>query len=84
MAAPFRSPDRRSSDFRGICHTRTGGWRFQNESNDRQHTWRLLGRTTEREALYELLADVEGGHSRSLVLRGEAGIGKTACPFAPT
>ncbi|MET0686187.1 MAG: AAA family ATPase [Solirubrobacteraceae bacterium] len=39
---------------------------------------RFLDRRTEREALDELVAGVLGGQSRVLVLRGEAGIGKTA------
>jgi DNA-binding CsgD family transcriptional regulator len=39
---------------------------------------RLLGRVDERALLDELLDDVRRGESRSLVLRGEAGIGKTA------
>jgi hypothetical protein len=39
---------------------------------------RLLGRTGERELLDRLLADVRGGESAVLVIRGEAGIGKTA------
>jgi DNA-binding CsgD family transcriptional regulator len=38
----------------------------------------LLGRADECALLGELLADVRRGKSRSLVLRGEAGIGKTA------
>jgi hypothetical protein len=38
----------------------------------------LLGRRRELDALEQLLADVEGGTSRVLVLRGEAGVGKTA------
>jgi DNA-binding CsgD family transcriptional regulator len=38
----------------------------------------LLGRTSERELLDQLLADVRGGQSAVLVIRGEAGIGKTA------
>ncbi|GAB2841768.1 LuxR family transcriptional regulator [Actinocorallia aurea] len=38
----------------------------------------LLGRAVECEALDVLLADVRGGESRVLVLRGEAGVGKSA------
>ncbi|MEV6603203.1 AAA family ATPase [Kutzneria sp. NPDC051319] len=38
----------------------------------------LLGRRREQETLDRLLRDVRGGHSRVLVLRGEAGAGKTA------
>jgi DNA-binding CsgD family transcriptional regulator len=38
----------------------------------------FLGRTSERDALDRLLANVRGGQSAVLVLRGEAGIGKTA------
>ena len=38
----------------------------------------FLDRTTEREALDRLLANVRGGQSAVLVIRGEAGIGKTA------
>jgi len=38
----------------------------------------LLGRDSECRLLDALLADVGRGESRSLVLRGEAGIGKTA------
>jgi DNA-binding CsgD family transcriptional regulator len=38
----------------------------------------LLGRDEECETLDRLLADVRGGSSRSLVLRGEAGVGKSA------
>jgi DNA-binding CsgD family transcriptional regulator/tetratricopeptide (TPR) repeat protein len=38
----------------------------------------LLGRTIEREALDRLLANVRGGQSAVLVIRGEPGIGKTA------
>ena len=39
---------------------------------------RLLGRRSECEALDRLLASVRAGQSRVLVLRGEAGVGKTA------
>src|SRR6185312_14648431 len=38
---------------------------------------RLLGRRREQETLDTLLRDVREGHSRTLVLRGEPGIGKT-------
>src|SRR5207244_12039874 len=36
------------------------------------------GRTSECEALDRLLEDVRGGQSAILVIRGEAGVGKTA------
>jgi AAA ATPase domain len=39
---------------------------------------RLLGRVGELEVLRRLLADVRGGKSAVLVVRGEPGIGKTA------
>ena len=38
----------------------------------------LLGRAGEREALDRLLENVRGGQSAVLVIRGEAGVGKTA------
>jgi hypothetical protein len=38
----------------------------------------FLGRTSERDVIDRLLADVRGGQSAVLVIRGEAGIGKTA------
>src|SRR4051794_18869256 len=38
----------------------------------------LRGRRRECDALDQLLSGIEAGHSRALVLRGEAGIGKTA------
>jgi len=38
----------------------------------------LLGRRSESEALDRLLDAVMGGESRALVVRGEAGVGKTA------
>src|SRR5688572_27728142 len=37
-----------------------------------------MGRSAERSRLNRLIADAKHGQSRSLVLRGEAGIGKTA------
>ncbi|SNY45946.1 helix-turn-helix transcriptional regulator [Paractinoplanes atraurantiacus] len=39
---------------------------------------RLHGRRRERETFDRLLRDIEAGNSRALVLRGEAGVGKTA------
>ena len=39
---------------------------------------RLLGRRSEREALDRLLSDALAGQSRVTVLRGEAGVGKSA------
>src|SRR3712207_1070987 len=38
----------------------------------------LLGRSSEREVLDALLAAVRAGESRALVIRGEAGVGKTS------
>ncbi|MCR2825765.1 ATP-binding protein, partial [Microbacterium sp. zg.Y909] len=38
----------------------------------------LLGRHAEREAVEKLLTRARSGHSGALVVRGEAGIGKTA------
>ena len=39
---------------------------------------RLLGRRSERETLDRLVTDALAGQSRVIVLRGEAGIGKSA------
>src|SRR3982074_1631614 len=39
---------------------------------------RLLGREREREVLDRLLDDVRSGHGGVLVMRGDAGVGKTA------
>src|SRR5580693_4285933 len=39
---------------------------------------RLLGRRSECAALDQLVASVRAGPSRALVLRGDAGVGKTA------
>ena len=46
--------------------------------NGHRHAPRLLDRTSEREVLERLVAGVCAGQSRVLVLRGEAGVGKTA------
>ena len=40
--------------------------------------WQLLGRHSECAALDELVASVRAGPSRALVLRGEAGVGKSS------
>ena len=45
---------------------------------DQQRGSGLRGRLSECESLDRLLVDVRGGQSRVLVLRGEAGVGKTA------
>jgi DNA-binding CsgD family transcriptional regulator len=43
-----------------------------------RHPPLLLGRASEREALDRVLENVRGGQSAVLVIRGEAGVGKTA------
>lgn len=43
-----------------------------------RRTRHLIGRATERGALRQMCADLRAGTSRALVLRGEAGVGKTA------
>src|SRR4051812_49717957 len=40
----------------------------------------LLNRDHERDTLDRLVADVRAGRSRALMLRGEAGVGKTPLP----
>jgi DNA-binding CsgD family transcriptional regulator len=47
-------------------------------SQDRRQPPKLLGRDAECAALDQLLADVLAGASRVIVLRGEAGVGKSA------
>ena len=42
------------------------------------HGTQLRGRRSECESLDQLLEDIRGGQSRVLVLRGDAGVGKTA------
>src|SRR5687767_8417754 len=46
--------------------------------SDHDRRPRLLGRRVERDALDRLLESVRAARSRVLVLRGEAGIGKSA------
>src|SRR5262249_31051654 len=53
-----------------------GGTAGGDMSQDAKHP--LLGRNRELEALDRLLREVRGGRSRVLVLRGEAGVGKSA------
>ena len=55
-------------------HDRTPVLMLAGEAPER----RPLGRRSECEALDRLLSKVRAGHSRTLVLRGEAGAGKTA------
>jgi hypothetical protein len=38
----------------------------------------LHGRDAECKSLAQLIADVRAGHGRAMILRGEAGVGKTA------
>src|SRR5215207_2361900 len=47
-------------------------------SDDRAQPRTLLGRSRECAVLHALIEDLGRGESRSFVLRGEAGIGKTA------
>jgi predicted ATPase len=47
-------------------------------ANGHSHVSGLLGRRGDCEMLDRLLASVQAGQSRVLVLRGEAGIGKSA------
>src|SRR4051794_1075869 len=55
-----------------------GGSVTQSVVNRPPHRSRMLGRRAECEAVDRLLADVLVGQSGVLVLRGEAGVGKTA------
>src|SRR5215468_6203189 len=47
-------------------------------SQDRHQSLKLLGRRSECAALDQLVADAFAGQSRVTVLRGEAGVGKSA------
>src|ERR1700751_5408676 len=47
-------------------------------SQDPRPATELLGRRSECEALDQILADAPAGRSRAIVLRGEAGVGKSA------
>src|SRR5690606_30707640 len=46
--------------------------------SNRRAGYGLVGRAAETEALDRLVDDVRGGRSRALVVRGEAGVGRTA------
>jgi DNA-binding CsgD family transcriptional regulator len=61
----------------GCCPGRPGAGRPPT-SQDRHHPPKLLGRHAECAALDQFLADVLAGQSRITVLRGEAGVGKSA------
>ncbi|MDX6552673.1 MAG: ATPase domain, partial [Gaiellales bacterium] len=50
----------------------------QRAAGGRVHGSMLVGRTAERGVLDALLADVRSGVSRTLILRGGIGVGKTA------
>src|SRR4029453_5136842 len=56
---------------------RAGAWRPP-MSRDRVQPSRLLGRRIECEELDRLLGDALAGRSQVIVLRGEAGVGKSA------
>jgi hypothetical protein len=82
--APARAPAGDVRFMKGVGLDRRGGWRVARPgftlramlSSDR--VLRLRGRRGEREALSRLVASVRAGDSRVLVLRGEAGVEKTA------
>src|ERR1700759_4823922 len=57
---------------------RRGWWRLTGFRNTRIASPRLLGRDRECAILDGLLAEIREGRSAVLLLRGEAGIGKTA------
>jgi DNA-binding CsgD family transcriptional regulator len=66
---PWSGPEAGVSVFAIDRHDRLGV---------RRHGGALIGREAECRSLDELLVDVHEGRSRSLVVRGEAGVGKTA------
>src|SRR5207344_2900402 len=61
----------------GSLHERAGAWR-RPMSQDRVQRSMLLGRRSECEALDRLLTEALTGRSRVIVVRGEAGVGKSA------
>jgi hypothetical protein len=85
LAGPWSGlPPARSQMYAPACIgcsgslTRRPGAGRPPTSQDRHHPPKLLGRRVECAALDQLLADVLAGQSRVVVLRGEAGVGKSA------